>query len=332
MTTYRGILKDAFLISWRGKRLWIFGFFTTFLTIVGSLGMISSHLSSAPNRTSQFFNWLTNVELVFNLKFWQNALVAFGRNPAALGRITTIGLIALAVVLLVVYLSANSQVALILAGPQILTGARPQLRQVWRAAKKYFWSAFFINLLVSAAEGIIFLIFSAMAAQLFLSDGSVFNTLAYDLLFILYVAVTVCVYFTGLYALNFRVLKNETFGQSLNSAFRLFQQNWLVSLEMAAILIGLVAIISALSPILTTAVYVPFSLVTLMFSFMGIKNVVFFLGLSLGLLIIALLVLLGSWLTTVIISAWTDLFAKLTKDGVVSKKKRLYIRKKVESL
>jgi len=163
----------------------------------------------------------------------------------------------------------------------------------------------------------------------------VFNTLKislslailYFIFFIILFAVALILAFITKYAIAFIVLKNKSLTDSIISAWTLFKNNWLVSLEMTFILFA-ISIIFSLAIILSVMIAaIPMALLFILglwfnwFFLYVLANILFIV------LALAIVVIGGSFLTVFQTTAWVHLFTQLnSKAGPESKLERVFSR------
>jgi hypothetical protein len=338
MFLYRDILKKSLAITWKRKYLWFFGVFAALLSGMGQYSMSMSRMSE---------NWnagIFSAAAIFyggvnaSGNFWGRLSAAFHNDSLYASIFTLLLLIMMVLCLFVLWLAVVSQVGLINNGAKIITGGKNQIGTIKEgisAGMANFWPVIAFNIIASCL--ISFFAVLVGLPLVFLTPQADFSVyLLYVLSFILFIPLALIVSFLARYAISFVVIKGERFFDAFVLAYRLFEKNWLVSIEMALIIfmiefaciiaIGLVFLILAIPYI-----FVAHILSLAIFMVIGI-NGFFPWAIIAGLLVAMILVALSGAVITVFKTvAWTDIFINLVdKKGGLSKIVRLAagIRKK----
>jgi len=326
MQSYRNLLKQAWNMTWKHKYLWFFGLFSTLLAAGGSIeykvinqnindGIINGTLMSA-SYFAQSITLLKNIGLGFIGLFSYDILTIINSF--------TIILICLTLIATVIWLAVSSQAALVISVKKILNKNKKKdniltIRSGLTAGHKKFWSVFGLNILIKIAVNAILFISSLPLLLLAIKDSGWF-VLIYVILFVIFLPVAISLSLLLKYAIAYSVLENERFMQSIEKAYQLFINNWLVSLEMAIIIFVINFLASLGILIAMTILFFPLFLVGLSFGFYWLMVLMVFLALI-------FLVLFGSALGTFQISTWTGLFLNLKEGMVLAKLERLFVKK-----
>jgi hypothetical protein len=328
MFLYRDILKRSATIAWNHKNLWFFGIFAALLEGVGQYSMTMSR--SPEDWTNSAFSAIAL--LGSNGNIFYNFALLFKTDPVSAITFSTFISIILIFVFFIFWLAVISQGGLINNAAAIIKnnikkGDLP-IRDGLEKGIKKFWPVLAYNLIGAAL--ICFLAALVGAPLVFLTGASGLSTFfIYIILFIIFIPLTLIIYFLAKYAVIFCVVKDRKFVDAMGDALRLFGKYWLISLEMALILfaidflgiiaLALVILILAIPFIFAMRILALIVLVTLGFST--------FLQISLTggvFLALALVVLTGAALTVFKVSAWTDIFISLVeRKGGLAKLERL---------
>ncbi len=321
MSVYRPILKQAWQISWKNPGLWIFGILAAVLTDFGRAGIILDRLYNLPGTGVQMVEAMKAKTFHPGFIIKQLANVA-ATDPLSLMLATLIFVVLGAIGLFFLWIAVKSQIGLIFSVKKITEKQKVTVSEGFAAGRKYFWPVLAINVLTWLAIWGLMAILAPLS--IYLAESNDLAKLGlYVLLFTVYFLINISLYFVGLYAVNFRVLKSKPFNESISLAFGLFKDNWLASLEMAIILFaanaaGLLALVAA-----SLVLAVPFYLLMLIFTFLGAKLAIFCLLFIMMSLMLVATGLFTAWITTFQMAAWTGLFLKLSGGGVISKLMRM---------
>lgn len=239
---YRPVLKQAWKTVSKFKSLWFFGLFALLVSAGGeyeiivrgiynpqSDGIINSFLMSFQQGWQEGLA-LTQGNLWGNL--WNLLVTDYGQLALTLFALLLIIVLTLVVIFLVVV----CEIALIKGASLAGKNKKMSIREGINFSHHNFWPVFGV---VAILKAVIFAIFSLLSLELWLLSGlGSWGNLLYILSFILFVAIVLIVSFVLKYQRFYLILRKEKFGQSLRSAWQLFIKNWLISIEMALIMLG----------------------------------------------------------------------------------------------
>lgn len=321
---YRPILKKAWAITKKYKNLWFFGLFVAILGLSGEYEiLIRAFYNPAIQTTDQGIieaaiegaqsGWadaiITNQTSLTNV--W-NSIIS---QPSALIFIALIIVLAVAISLFLIWLSVISQIGLIKNADQNSKNRKATLNQGIDFAVTKFWSVLLSNIILKI---IIFLLFLILGfAIIALSGQGLLGTILYYLAFIIFVVIVFTVSFLIRYQIMYLILNKESFFKSWKSAFDLFKNNWLISLEMALILFLfyiLAAILTSLiALIVITSIAIIFKLTTYSIWILALLGfIILIAGIALTFLITAIL-------NTFQWSSWVILFNRLNQNQGLSR-------------
>lgn len=320
MTLYRRILKQALSLTWDNKYLWFFGLFAALLG-GGEYEIVTQGFAGSQDLFQTAANLInTNV---FSAQTLSTLSLYMRENTASFIVSAVMALVFLVVALFLVWLSNVSQAALVSSTASIGAGKKQTLRDGLDVGIKNFWPVLGYNFITKAVIYTIFILISLPVVFSASQTGLTGLNLAYIISFIVFIPAIIALSFIFKYAIAFKVIKGSAFGESVKRGWRLFMDNWLVSLEMAFILffLSFVAGLAIILAILLLAV--PFLFLAMIFyyttAFMG-----FWLVIILALLVfLCMIILAGSILSTFQIAAWTSLFVELSGRGATAKIVRL---------
>lgn len=323
MSLYRKVLKQALVLSWHYKYLWFFGLFAV---LIGNSGEYEVFVRGLSGDLGQGFSDSLSRLISADL-FSGQALSAindlFAQDAFSFILFIIITLVILVMVGFLIWLSVASQAALVNNSAAIISGKKNSFKDGIEKGAKVFWPVFGLNI---ASKVIIAILFMIIGLPIFLTAGragSVSASLFYLVLFVIFVPLAVSVAFLIKYAIAYVVIKDNDFFTAVKNGWRLFADNWLVSIEMALalffinFLLGLAVILAVL------ILAVPLLFLSLIFYYLA-SFVGFWLIVTLSLFIFVVLIAVsGSAITTFQISAWTGLFIELVGRGGTSKIIRL---------
>ena len=322
MFSYRKILRQSLNITWHNKYLWFFGLFATFLGAGGEYQIINNVVE---NNGDTALNGIGRFFAIFNPELWSNIGPYFAQDPRGALISIILLILALAIFVFLVILTISSQAALINQAKKLYNNEKKDLgiSKGMLIGQSHFWPVLGVNILVKV---IIACIFFLITLPIILTASTSGLPIAiYIILFLILVPVVMGLSLIAKYAIAHIVIKGNKFVEAIDNAFKLFSRNWVISLEMAFILIMINIIVGLIILIAMFAIAAPFVILSLIFANFTIFWLITFLGLT---VLILAVIWLGSMLTTFLINSWTKLFLELLDGKGVSKIKRLKDKEK----
>ncbi|MCU0679712.1 MAG: hypothetical protein MUF50_00140 [Planctomycetes bacterium] len=314
MLSYRSILKQSWNNVWRFKHLWFFGLFA-FVLSASNFDFLSN-LLSAEKRAVLFSNILNFAQTgIIGKSFFKGVHLIFQSDPVGMVTFIIVGLIVLALLIFILWLSVSSQAA-IFSSTYLIYKKKTDLdiKAGIRFGSKIFWPVLGVNILAKLVLLSSFIICSI--PLFFLSEKSFTFDLFYTLLFIIFAVISFVLLIVSKYAVAYKVIKNTSFISSLRSAWHLFIKNWLISVEISIVFLAvyLVSLVAGwLLSVIIASPFIVISLFTGSFAFWVIASAVNVL----------VVIAVGMVLTSFQFSAWTQLFIQLIENGGRSKIERI---------
>ncbi len=174
---------------------------------------------------------------------------------------------------------------------------------------RHFWPVFSLNLAIKI------LIVTSLAILAMTK-----SMLVYIILFVIIIPLTISVLFIIKYSIAYIIVRKEKMLEALVSAWNLFRKNWIISLELAALLY-LFTILAALF-----FMFVSFNLgkffEVLASIYPSMSFYIFVIIMPFSLFMV--LAFIGSLLAVFQTTAWTKLFLELDNKGAKSKIERIF--------
>ncbi len=319
MSLYRNLLGQSLKITWRNKYLLFFGLFAALLGNGGQYELLVNGLNGEIGK-SVFSGWQSFKETgLFSAQTFSNLIEVAREDTAALIMVLFVSLIILAIAGFLIWLSAVSQAALVNnASIHIANKKSGDFKIGMVAGINKFWPVFGLNIVMRIAIILSLLLIGTPVIFLTSKLGSVAAGIIYALVFAGFMAIALAVSFIMKYAIGFVIIEEDKFFESIRSGWRLFKENWLVSMEMALILflVGLGVSIAYLFAILI--LFTPFLLIGVLLSKITVFGYVIVLMIAFLFYLAALLVT-GAVLSTFQTVSWTALFLQLLNKGGTSK-------------
>ena len=325
MFSYRTLFKQAWLVTWHYKYLWFFGLFAAIVASSGAweyqvfsqsvnYGLIEGSYVRLSNVLEMWY--LTKGFLLGLVDLWHYDFLT-------IINVLSIIIVTATLIISFVWLSVTSQAALVIETKKLLNNKKKSLVLSLRAGfsegHRYFWRLLGLNILIKFLITIAFFIVSLPLLFLALKDTSAM-TIAYTILFVVFIPVSVSLSLIIKYAIAYIVLNKKHAVTSLELGAKLFHQNWLISVE-AAIMLFIINFLASLVFVIILAIpFIPLLFFALVFNMIWLIYLIIFLT-------FAAVIVFGSILSTFQVASWTNLFLQLSDKGGQAKLERLFGRK-----
>lgn len=324
---YRPVLKKAWEITRKFKLLWLFGLFSVLVSAGGEYEMISRAFygNSGDNIFSNILaglksGWAEGLKLASG-DFWQNLSQLFVKAPDSLliAAVVLIGI--LVITAFFIWLAISSQIALIKGASLANKNKKLTIGDGFTIANNNFLPVLGVVILLKI---VLFGLFVVLGWELWLTSSlGLWGSILYIVSFVFFVLVVLVVSFVLKYQTLYLVLKKQGFVTALKSAWQLFVSNWLVSIEMSLIMLGVYLVASALSLLLITLcagipiIIIPFYLLSI---HIAIKIMISILA---ALLATVGVFLITAWMSVFQWAGWVALFERLDGGEEFSKIERI---------
>lgn len=308
---YRTIITKAWEITKTYKFLWLFGFFAAFLGNAADYKSLFQQLDSIKNNTEAFFN------LNYQISLWGKVLESIQQLPVTgvLALILTILFIILFAII-IIWLVMVSQAAIVRAANKIENGKEASFKESFLQSIQYSWKVFVLNLFAKIVVCILLSLFISPILVILIAKSAKISLLVTILAIVIFVPITIIINFVTKYAIAYVVLKGQKCWEALGHGWKLFTNHWLISLEMALIVLVVNMALAFILLLLSILLISPFILMGLtsgssqmLYMLMGgsisVMAIIFFFAAA----------VFSTWQNT----AWTLLFIKLEKGGVFPK-------------
>ena len=324
---YRDILKNAWKLCVRHRFLWLFGLFAALLGNGGEYEILFRNLDAASGHQA-FVEQLQRFSQTGVLNTVVTNIASMFTNYTALTLIWSLTFLAIFVFL--VWMVIVSQTALIDSAARLNSKRSASIESGFKVGKEKFARVFLLNIVSKVIIYGLLMVVGVPLGYLFITQKGLAWTNAFTITsFVILVPIAIIISFIIKYALAFVVLKDQRAGEAFKSGWKLFWNNWLISIEMAIILFVFTMIAGLAMFLLVSIVALPFILLTFLFilaSLAGATEIIVIIG---SLLALAVIFLVGSFVGAFQWSAWTLLFQRLTKGKELSKLVKIFHKKTV---
>ncbi|MBT3817274.1 MAG: hypothetical protein HOG08_02920 [Candidatus Magasanikbacteria bacterium] len=315
--TYRKALSHAWRVVRYHPSLWVFGLFSLFLGQMGLLDFFTS-ISMAEKKYELY-------PLLFDLpELWNVFLEFLGSiQLSADGWIWLVWLVLFFISAWVFFLfiSVTSQGALISGISQSLKRGKfhhVKIDKAWHAGLTHFWRLLGLNALKKCILGLLATSIGFATYNVFVSYSAI-DGIVFVLLFLLATIVGMILSLLVIYAAGYVVIEEYSFTKSIEAAWKLFLDHWLVSLEVGLMVLLLNVAIVLAAIVLVVLFVIEMGLVFVLSTIVS-SLVIWKIGLFIStLLLIVLFAIIGSLFSVYVTSVWTYLFLKMHKTGLKSR-------------
>ncbi len=310
---YRAILSQSWQLTKKYKWLWWFGFFASLISSTGEIDalMQNQNLANAPQFLNQLKDSVVNWEIT-------SIFGGIGQSFAAAPLATTIALlIFLGLIFLFIWLGVTSQGALIEAAARFYNKQKLDFSTCFAKGKEKFWSLFGLNIVINFILYFALIVLALPFAVIYLATNSTAAIVVLTILaFIILTPIAIILAFVLKYAFSYIIIDNESAWLAFVRAWKLFVNNWLISIEMAFIIfiINLLVGFSLVFGLLVLSL--PFAAMIVVATAIG-NTALFNLALATAIILLALIILFTAGiLTTFQYSSWTILFMEIKSKKV----------------
>ncbi len=325
MSLYRNIFKKALHASWNNKYLWFFGIFATLLGSSGGSEVVlrSSSGDAGNDFISGFYQY--KEAGVFKLQTIENFFNLFRTDFVSMISLLFLFLLSFALVLFFVWLAVVSQAAIIDGAAESFSKKKNKktIKDGVTVGNDKFWPVLGLNIIIKVVMLLVLMVVSQMFILAIVFSSSWLTVLLSVVLFVVFFLFSIFFAMVMKYAIAFVVIKNKKIIDSIKEGWQLFVSNWLVSVEMAISLFFIVILAGIAISLSVLVLIIPFIFLGIvffeLFSFFGL----WFVAITGFLILLALIIWAGSFLTVFTTSAWTGLFIELINKRGISKIIRL---------
>lgn len=312
---YRPVLAEAGRFAWRHKNLWIFGLFAAFIMSGGVYDVVARSWSGALAKKTALA-----LPYEFSVPDLEAVLRAGAGNVTlALPPALWLALIVAAFLLAAgIWLAVTAQGALVWSA-RIWKTRAPTVKSSWRAGLAHFWPILAVD---AASKLLIFLVVAATAlpaGKLLLAHVSTQAFGIYLAAFLVAIPLALTIMLLAIFTVAGIVIHEEGLMRSVRRAWQTFRAHWIVSLEMAAIVLLIDFLVALGMVFVFFLLAVPFTLALGAVKLYG-SAAAFAVVITLAVVVVlGAVAVIGSALTTFRYAAWTRLYLRLESPGVSAK-------------
>ncbi len=324
MTLYRNILSQGWKTTWRNKYLWFFGLFAALLGNGGVLEIIFRGSDSSMSQGIFPSIWRILNTGIFSLKTFSSMGQLLVKDPISLFFALFIFIAVIALTVFLIWLIIVSQSAIVHNSANIITSKEHDFKGGLEVGMKKFWPVLGYNAIVKLIIYIVFVLISLPILMSIAKSYFTVSSLVFVISFIIFIPFSIILSFIAKYAIAYTVIKGNNFISAIQSGWRLFTKNWLVSLEMAFILFFVNFLVGLSLLLLFLILSVPLLFLALVVAKAGMYLGFWVIVVLSFILFLAIISIIGAGLATFQISSWTGLFIELVGKGGTSKLVRIF--------
>jgi len=305
---YRQVLGDAWRLTLTHRRLWIFGFFATFI----GFGGVSEVLLGAYDRIAEVLPGSVAIQQtpMMMLPGFATLRAMINLSPSPVISISFFTIVVLFLFAVFAWIISVAIGALVSGIRKIERGGTPTFAECLKAGSVTMSRVLAINLGAKIAIGITFLLTGANLLHL-LSDKTLVSAFFFLGSYVLFTMLAVAISLISVYATNSTVIGDMPVMPALADGLRIAKKHWLISLEMVIILLLINIGLGLLALLMAMIISVPLIFI---FVFAAVIKSATLMAVMISLTLLVLIsfvVVAGSFLTTFQASAWTLLWIRL---------------------
>jgi|GEM_PF-3811347 len=303
---YRESFKASFFFALKNKQLLVFGLLAALLGQVGITSFFTRIIDISVT------DKMSKVLLFPNFFFAEDSFFLSLWGMLAL-------LILFGVGFFLLWAGSASQGAIMHAVAKSSTRSKtPDPKDAWEVGRSKAFPVLWVHFLEKFALWLLILAFGFFLFNLS-NHFSWFLFLLYLIVFILVAALSFYFSLLSFYTKAYMVVENKEFKEALKLANQLFFNHLLVSFELAFLLFLCEIVFLFVAIWLVSLVFLP-TLFVWFFAIVSLSSALWSFASIIAVILATLaVVLLGSLFTLWVLSAWTYLFVKMSKQGIMSR-------------
>lgn len=322
MFSYRSVLGSAWAITKQHKKLWIFGFLAFMLSAGGEYQILTKIINE--DYGAGVYNQMMSGSTMMTTGFWADLFRVCYSDPRTGLAILMLMVLMAALCFGVLWICIKSQIALV-KWAKIYSNVKNKDKKasVWdeiSTKDQNFWRVLGLNITIKVAITLLFSILSIPLIFLYFNDSNL-AILVYTIFFIVFLPLAISISLIAKYSIAEVVLEGKSFVSSIESGYKLFCKNWLLSLEMAILLFLINFLVGLIGIFILSVVLLPIILTLIIFNFVLPLYLITILS-------FLILVLIAAALMTFQTSTWTLLFVELQGSSVKAKLERIFSKTK----
>lgn len=305
---YRRIIADAWRIAWQHKHLWVFGFFATMI----GFGGVTDPVFSASDRIFSMLPGLMNdaypLQGIPGLTTFR-AVMQTSPFPALTFILFLTGMAFFATIFAwMIFVSVG---ALVGSVRKIERGGDPHFSDEVKLGTERFWPVLGTNLFIEMFVFVLFMLTASTLRQL-MRDAGLLHGLFYVGTFIVFTMLSAGASIVAVYATCEAVSKGRKMREAISSGVRQLVDHWLVAVELAIGLFVAGLLIGLASVLVTMVLSVPFIFMMIVAIAIKVPVASTIVVMTAAALMIAMIVLVGSFITVFQTAAWCLLWSEIS--------------------
>ncbi len=307
---YKQAFSHSWKLAWKQHALWPLGLFAATL---GQMGIVDFLTQSW--FTARGYQPGEGWRVLFSLL--KTGAVEGGVSGGMIGWVAFLIVLLLGIWAAFVFASVVAQGALVDATARSIKHKKlPDASAAWHVGVRHFWRVLFVNIAKKLLLAIAGITVAAAAFPLLFTTGG--SPIFFLLVFLAASVVGIVVSFLAIYTVGYIVVEEYRFGEAVASAWRLFVEHWLVSLEVGITMFVLNILVAFLMVAALFLSLVP-AFFAYLFALLFTSGGIFALGVAVSAtLFVLMFFLIASVFSVFVISTWTYLFMQMHKTGLRS--------------
>lgn len=314
--TYRQTLVHSWKMVWHNKSLWGLGLLSALFAggfgINNFLGQLIASMSSHGQ------------VVIFSLPNLSYLPLDLSKS---LFSMTLTGIVMIAVLLGVIFVSVMAKTALLIAMADYYKTAKfPSLNKIWNASLPYFARIFTLEMGRKIAYFILLFIFGLIWVNVDALKQTGWGMFLSSLLLVIIIIIALMVSSVTIFASGYTVIDDRGLKQSVRDGYKLFKKHFLVCLELSLLLLFIDFLLVAVVFALASVLFLPAAAVSMAAVFVSSPALAVFGVLFSLLLTVAAVMLVGAIYNAFYIGAWMYLFMEMHHNSILSRVRNFFKR------
>src|SRR3989339_1095515 len=293
---YRPLFREAWLLTWQRKSLWIFGIFAALISTGGVIDTVGATLQKVERTESLLHQLMDHSFIGYPLasEYIQQLTLLGTHRVGLILCVITISVVALLII------SILSQGALLLG----IGSKEPQEPyRLRRLAGNHFWSLFIVGILNKILMSILTLLM-ILPLWLIAVSGSTIDAILFFILMLVFIPISVIINIVYMFTMIHIVEKNAHLLDAIHLGFQLFKKQWVATIEYGLILFFLVFAAGLALLFASSLLFIPYTLLSPIVLLTGSTALFITMNVLFAFLIFVVILVFGGVSVTFQYSAW----------------------------
>jgi len=308
---YRAILKKAWYLSFQNIWLWVLGGFACLLGNGSLYQLLTRSFSNISEGGSLVYTLAQYVNSgLLGLLSWSTIKSVWAQDPSTIGMWIFSIVLGLSALILFVSLGVIGQAGALRGLVREIEGRKASLKESFLVGVEHFKTVLAINIFTKVVIfGLLLVIMSI--ASLFAYGEVWLSWTAFVLSLLIFITVSVIIYFLTIYSTLYAVLRGSDAKQSILSGWKLFSAHLWLNIEVGLIMFALGLLVTF---VFAAVLLVGLGPVVLAYGFalyFAVNWLSALLAVIIAIVLIAAVIVGSAWFSTYSLAVWAILFEEM---------------------